>query len=102
MDRAAGARPMSEFDYLVATGDGRVGALAFGLDLSGPRRIVQWTEQNLDGEDLDLKAMLEAVRDVDTAACDAPVEPVAKDLLELTAHVDVPPVEVGLLGRELV
>ena len=67
MDRAAGARPLSEFDYLVATGDARVGALAFGPDLSGPRRIVQWTEQNLEGEDLDLKAMLEAVHDVDTA-----------------------------------
>ncbi len=67
MDRAAGARPLSEFDYLVATGDARVGALAFGPDVSGPRRIVQWTEQNLEGEDLDLKAMLEAVRDVDTA-----------------------------------
>src|ERR1700692_25305 len=58
MDRAAGARALSEFDYLVATGDTRVGALAFGPDLSGPRRIVQWTEQNLEGEDLDLKAML--------------------------------------------
>jgi len=67
MDRAAGARPLSEFDYLVATGDARVGALAFGPDLSGPRRIVQWTEQDLEGEDLDLKAMLEAVRDIDTA-----------------------------------
>jgi serine/threonine-protein kinase HipA len=67
MDRAAGARPLSEFDYLMATGDGRVGALAFGPDLSGPQRIVPWTEQNLDGEDLDLKGMLEAVRDVDTA-----------------------------------
>src|SRR6266849_1890214 len=67
MDRAAGARPLSEFDYLVATGDARVGALAFGPDLSGPKRIVPWTEQNLDGEDLDLKTMLEAVRDVDTA-----------------------------------
>jgi serine/threonine-protein kinase HipA len=67
MDRAAGARPLSEFDYLVATGGTRVGALAFGPDLSGPKRIVPWTEQNLDGEDLDLKAMLEAVRDVDTA-----------------------------------
>jgi serine/threonine-protein kinase HipA len=67
MDRAAGARPLSEFDYLVATGDARVGALAFGPDLSGPKRIVPWTEQNLDGEDLDLKTMLEAVRDVDAA-----------------------------------
>lgn len=67
MDRAAGARPLSEFDYLVATGDGRVGALAFGPDLSGPRRIVPWIEENLSGEDLDLKGMLEAVLDIDTA-----------------------------------
>ncbi|HMI53398.1 MAG TPA: type II toxin-antitoxin system HipA family toxin [Candidatus Saccharimonadales bacterium] len=67
MDRAAGTRPLSEFDYLVATGDARVGALAFGPDLSGPRRIVQWAEPNVDGEGLDLEAMLEAVQDVDVA-----------------------------------
>src|SRR6266849_10047295 len=67
MDRAAGARPLSEFDYLVATGDARVGALAFGPDLSGPRRIVPWQEQTLDGEGLDLRGMLEAVSEVDTA-----------------------------------
>jgi serine/threonine-protein kinase HipA len=67
MDRAAGVVPLSDFDYLVATGDARVGALAFGPDLSGPKRIVPWTEQNLDGEDLDLKGILEAVQDVDTA-----------------------------------
>ena len=68
MDRAAGAVPLSEFDYLVATGDSRVGALAFGPDLSGPKRIVPWAEQDLHGEDLDLKGMLEAVQDVDAAA----------------------------------
>lgn len=67
MERAAGGRPLSEFDYLVATGDGRVGALAFGTDLSGPQRIIPWEEQNLDGEDLDLQGMLEAVREVDSA-----------------------------------
>ena len=67
MDRAAGAVPLSEFDYLVATGDTRVGALAFGPDLSGPKHIVPWSEQNLHGEDLDLKGMLEAVQEVDTA-----------------------------------
>jgi serine/threonine-protein kinase HipA len=67
MDRAAGGRPLSEFDYLVATGDARVGALAFGPDLSGPKRIISWKEQNLDGEDLDLKGMLEAVGEVDSA-----------------------------------
>lgn len=67
MDRAAGARALSEFDYLVATGDGRVGALAFAPDLSGPRRIVPWKEEILDGEDLGLKGMLEAVQEVDKA-----------------------------------
>jgi serine/threonine-protein kinase HipA len=67
MDRAAGARALSEFDYLVATGDARVGALAFGPDLSGPRRIVPWQEQTLDGEGLDLRGMLEAVGEVDIA-----------------------------------
>src|ERR1700694_484603 len=67
MDRAAGGHPLTEIDYLVATGDTRVGALAFGPDLSGPRRIVPWSEQNLHGEDLDLKGMLEAVQEVDTA-----------------------------------
>lgn len=67
MDRAAGARALSEFDYLVATGDARVGALAFGPDLSGPRRVVPWQEENLDGENPDLADMLEAVRELDTA-----------------------------------
>jgi serine/threonine-protein kinase HipA len=66
MDRAAGARPLTEFDYLLATGDARVGALAFGPDLSGPRRVVPWREE-LDGEDLDLAGILEAVRELDAA-----------------------------------
>ena len=66
MDRAAGARPLSEFDYLIATGDSRVGALAFGPDLSGPQRIVPWGEE-LDGEELDLAGILEAVAELDRA-----------------------------------
>ena len=58
MERAAGAQPLSEFDYLVATGESRVGALAFGADLSGPRRMVPWienegAEDDIVGEDLD-------------------------------------------------
>jgi serine/threonine-protein kinase HipA len=72
MDRAAGAHALSEFDYLVATGDARVGALAFGPDLSGPKRIVAWQEENLHGENLDLADMLEAVRELDTAEGLAP------------------------------
>src|SRR6266436_2764905 len=67
MDRAAGARALSDFDYLVATNDGRVGALAFGPDLSGPRRVFPWTEEKLDGEVLDLAGMLTAVRELDNA-----------------------------------
>jgi serine/threonine-protein kinase HipA len=72
MDRAAGARALSEFDYLVATSDARVGALAFGPDLSGPKRIVPWEEDNLHGENLNLADMLEAVRELDTAEGLAP------------------------------
>jgi len=66
MDRAAGARPLSEFDYLIATGDSRVGALAFGPDLSGPQRIVPWGEE-LEGEELDLVDILKAVAELDRA-----------------------------------
>jgi serine/threonine-protein kinase HipA len=67
MERAAGARALSEFDYLVATGESRVGALAFGADLSGPRRMVPWTESELPGENLDLAEMIDAVRELDAA-----------------------------------
>ena len=67
IDRAASDRPLAEFDYLVATGDTRVGALAFGPDLSGPKRIWPWSEEDPDGENLDLAEMLEAVRELDTA-----------------------------------
>ena len=67
MERAAGAQALSEFDYLVATGDSRVGALAFGTDLSGPRRIVPWAEEEVEGENLDLVEMTEAVRELDSA-----------------------------------
>ena len=44
----------------------------------------------------------EAVRDVDAEPRDPAVEPVAEDPVELRADVRVPPVEIGLLGRELV
>lgn len=67
MERAAGAQALSEFDYLVATGDSRVGALAFGTDLSGLRRIVSWAEEEVEGENLDLAEMIEAVRELDSA-----------------------------------
>ena len=49
-----------------------------------------------------LAVLDQPVRDVDTEAGDAAVEPEAEDAVELGADVRVPPVEVGLLGRELV
>lgn len=79
MDRAAGARTLMEFDYLVATGDDRVGALAFGPDLNGPRRSAEWSDKSaaqdgkLAGETLDLAEMLKAVQDLDSAQ-DLPIE----------------------------
>lgn len=67
MDRAAGSRLLTEYDYLVATGDSRVGALAFGSDLNGPQRLLPWEEeQTLHGEDLDLPALLAAVGELDS------------------------------------
>ena len=44
----------------------------------------------------------QAVRDVDAEAAHAAVEPEAEDVVELITDGGVPPVEVGLLGRELV
>lgn len=67
IDRAAEGRPLSELDYLVATGDGRAGALAFGPDLSGPKRTWPWFQDDSDAEDFDLTEMLEAVRELDSA-----------------------------------
>ena len=67
MDRAAGARALTEFDYLIATGDARVGALAFGPDLSGPQRIVPWREDNWMARTSTWRRLLEAVRELDTA-----------------------------------
>jgi serine/threonine-protein kinase HipA len=67
MDRAAGALQLSEFDYLLATEDSRVGALAFGQDLNGPQRIAPWPEQIIDGEILDLAGLLEAVKALEAA-----------------------------------
>ena len=62
MDRAAGAQILSEYDYLIATGEDRVGALAFGIDLSGPKRIISWSEEKLVGENFDLAVILKAVQ----------------------------------------
>lgn len=65
LDRAAeeyGVRP-TEFDYLtVLHQDSRIGALAFGPDLQGPRpHTPQWRPKIVAGERLDLADMLAAV-----------------------------------------
>lgn len=65
MHKAAGAENLEEFDYLVASGDHRVGALAFGPDpTSGPKRVAPWSDGEAPGEHPDLSALLEAVERV--------------------------------------
>ena len=49
-----------------------------------------------------LRVLDQRMRDVDSKAGDATVEPEAECLLELVAHTLVPPVQVGLLGEEVV
>ena len=48
-----------------------------------------------------LAVLDQRMRDVDPEAGDAAIEPVAEDAVELGPQVGVPPVEVGLLDREL-
>jgi serine/threonine-protein kinase HipA len=65
LDRAAeeyGVRP-TEFDYLtVLDQDSRIGALAFGPDLQGPRpHTPPWRPEIVAGDRLDLAGMLAAV-----------------------------------------
>ena len=60
IDREAGSRPLSEYDYLTASGDHRVGALAFGPDLSGPRRMMPWGKDTPRDEPFSLEEMLKA------------------------------------------
>lgn len=62
MHKAAGAENLEEFDYLVASGDHRVGALAFGPDVTGgPKRIAPWGEGETVGAQFDLATLAEAV-----------------------------------------
>src|SRR6266508_929970 len=65
MHKAAGAENLEEFDYLVASGDHRVGALAFGPDPSGgPKRTAPWGDEKPVGEHFDLAALAEAAERV--------------------------------------
>jgi len=51
---------LTEYDYLTASNDDRVGALAFGPDLSGPKRVFPFnvSPQDLHGETLNLELMI--------------------------------------------
>jgi len=63
--KAAGAESLEEFDYLIASGDHRVGALAFGPDpVNGPKRIAPWGDAETPDKHLDLAALLEAAERV--------------------------------------
>jgi serine/threonine-protein kinase HipA len=65
MHKAAGPKNLEELDYLIASGDHRVGALAFGPDpTGGPKRIAPWGEDEAPGERLDLAALAEAAERV--------------------------------------
>jgi serine/threonine-protein kinase HipA len=65
MHKAAGPENLEELDYLVASGEHRVGALAFGPDpTGGPRRIAPWGEDEAAGERFELAALAEAAERV--------------------------------------
>jgi len=65
MHKVAGSENLTEFDYLVASGDYRVGALAFGPDSTGgPKRIAPWGEEEPAGEHFDLAELAEAAERV--------------------------------------
>ena len=75
MDRAAGAIALDEFDYLVASGETRVGALAFGpTPEGGPLRQTPWGDAQPPEEAIDLAEVAEAVDKL-------------QDLQELDPHV---------------
>ncbi len=65
MHKAVGPENLEEFDYLAASGDHRVGALAFGPDpTGGPKRITPWGEGEAAGERLALAVLADAVERV--------------------------------------
>jgi serine/threonine-protein kinase HipA len=68
MYKAMGERTPSEADLLLASGDHRVGALAFGPTLEAPRRLAPWGEADAPGEQFtlaELAAAAEEAQEVD-------------------------------------
>ena len=60
MYKAMGDRLPSEADLLLASGDHRVGALAFGPTPVGPQRITPWGDGDMPGEHFTLAELAEA------------------------------------------
>lgn len=68
MYKAVGNRMLTEMDYLLASGDYRVGALAFGPTPEKPERVRPWGIEDPPGEHFALEDLAEAaerVQDVD-------------------------------------
>jgi serine/threonine-protein kinase HipA len=61
MYKAMGDRTPDETDVLLASGDHRVGALAFGPTPERPQRITPWGEGDAPGEHFSLAELAEAV-----------------------------------------
>lgn len=61
MYKAMGDRLPSEIDLILASGDNRVGALAFGPSPARPERITPWGEGDAPGEHFSLAELSEAV-----------------------------------------
>jgi serine/threonine-protein kinase HipA len=60
MQKAAAGSALEEFDYLVASGDHRVGALAFGPDaVKGPKIVSLWGDSGA-GDYFDLQGLADA------------------------------------------
>lgn len=64
LGKAAGGQPLDEFDYLVASGEQRVGALAFGPTLEGPQRKTAWDGPQGVGDAFDLAELMQAALQV--------------------------------------
>lgn len=60
MYKAMGDRTPSEIDLILASGDHRVGALAFGPTLERPERLTPWGDGNAPGEYFTLEELAEA------------------------------------------
>jgi len=79
MRKAADGRELSEFDYLVASGEHRVGALAFGATVERPKPTVLGTAEVAHDRPVALAALARAASDIATADT---TDPALRALLE--------------------